>query len=87
MWAADHLGYSELRKVVAAPPTAELEPIREGIAAQVDCPPLPVAGYRVMASTLVHRTIVDCVKYTLSRCNFLHLSPRKLHFVCCTLFG
>ena len=35
-WAADHLGYSELRGVVAAPPSAELEPIREGQEAQTD---------------------------------------------------
>ena len=35
-WAADHLGYSELRSVVAAPPSAELEPIREGEEAQTD---------------------------------------------------
>ena len=35
-WAADNLGYSELRGVVAAPPSAELEPIREGEAAQTD---------------------------------------------------
>ena len=35
-WAADHLGYSELRSVVAAPPSAELEPIREGQDAQTD---------------------------------------------------
>ena len=34
MWAAQHLGYSELARVEAAPPTAELEPIREGVAAQ-----------------------------------------------------
>lgn len=35
-WAADHLGYSELRGVVAAPPSAELEPLREGQEAQTD---------------------------------------------------
>ena len=35
-WAADHLGYTELRGVVAAPPSAELEPIREGEEAQTD---------------------------------------------------
>lgn len=35
-WAADNLGYSELRSVVAAPPSAELEPIREGEEAQTD---------------------------------------------------
>jgi hypothetical protein len=35
VWAAQHLGYSELSRVVAAPPTAELEPLREGVAAQV----------------------------------------------------
>ena len=35
VWAAEHLGYSELTRVVAAPPTAELEPVREGVAAQV----------------------------------------------------
>ena len=35
VWAADHLGYSALRAVEAAPPTAELEPIREGVASQV----------------------------------------------------
>ena len=39
VWASEHLGYSELRRVVAAPPTAELEPIREGVAAQVCCHP------------------------------------------------
>lgn len=27
-WAANHLGYSSLAEVEAAPPTAELEPIR-----------------------------------------------------------
>lgn len=35
VWAAEHLGYSELTRVVAAPPTAELEPVRQGVAAQV----------------------------------------------------
>ena len=35
-WGAGHLGYPELANVVAAPPTAELEPIREGSAAQTD---------------------------------------------------
>ena len=35
VWAAEHLGYGELTRVVAAPPTAELEPVREGVAAQV----------------------------------------------------
>jgi NAD+ synthase (glutamine-hydrolysing) len=35
-WGAEHLGYPELANVVAAPPTAELEPIREGSAAQTD---------------------------------------------------
>ena len=35
-WAADDLGYSELRSIVAAPPSAELEPIREGEEAQTD---------------------------------------------------
>ena len=34
VWASQHLGYSELAHVEAAPPTAELEPIREGVAAQ-----------------------------------------------------
>ena len=37
VWASEHLGYSELQRVVAAPPTAELEPIREGVTPQV-CP-------------------------------------------------
>ena len=31
-----HLGYASLSAVEAAPPTAELEPIREGTAAQTD---------------------------------------------------
>ena len=35
-WGAEHLGCPELANVVAAPPTAELEPIREGSAAQTD---------------------------------------------------
>lgn len=38
VWAAEHLGYSELTRVVAAPPTAELEPVRQGVAAQVKMP-------------------------------------------------
>lgn len=36
VWAAEHLGYSELAKVEAAPPTAELEPIVEGQQPQLD---------------------------------------------------
>ncbi len=35
-WGATQLGYPELAKVVEAPPTAELEPIRPGTAAQTD---------------------------------------------------
>jgi hypothetical protein len=35
VWAADHLGYSELRAVHDAEPTAELEPLREGVPPQV----------------------------------------------------
>lgn len=35
-WGADNLGYPALAMVEAAPPTAELEPIREGIAPQTD---------------------------------------------------
>ena len=35
-WGAQHLGYPELANVVAAPPTAELEPLREGSAAPTD---------------------------------------------------
>jgi hypothetical protein len=35
-WGAQHLGYPELANVEAAPPTAELEPIREGVAPQTD---------------------------------------------------
>ena len=35
-WAAVHLGYPSLDDVEAAPPSAELEPIREGVAAQTD---------------------------------------------------
>jgi hypothetical protein len=35
-WSAVHLGYASLSAVEAAPPTAELEPIREGTAAQTD---------------------------------------------------
>uniref|UniRef100_A0A383W8A4 Glutamine-dependent NAD(+) synthetase n=1 Tax=Tetradesmus obliquus TaxID=3088 RepID=A0A383W8A4_TETOB len=35
-WAAVHLGYPHLAEVEAAPPTAELEPLREGIAPQSD---------------------------------------------------
>ena len=31
-----HLGYTSLGDVEAAPPSAELEPIREGVAAQTD---------------------------------------------------
>lgn len=36
MWAAENLGYRELMRVQAAPPTAELEPIRENVNAQVN---------------------------------------------------
>jgi hypothetical protein len=35
LWAADHLGYAELRAVHGAEPTAELEPLREGEPPQV----------------------------------------------------
>ncbi|KAK9857601.1 hypothetical protein WJX84_007195 [Apatococcus fuscideae] len=35
-WGAEHLGYGELAGVVEAPPTAELEPIREGQEVQTD---------------------------------------------------
>eukprot|EP00891_Asterochloris_glomerata_P006489 jgi/Astpho2/6489/e_gw1.00096.52.1_t len=35
-WAGDNLGYSALKEVVSAPPSAELEPLREGTAAQTD---------------------------------------------------
>lgn len=35
VWAAHNLGYGELMRVQAAPPTAELEPIRENENAQV----------------------------------------------------
>ncbi len=34
-WASVHLGYPSLADVEAAPPTAELEPLREGIKPQV----------------------------------------------------
>ncbi|CAL8465594.1 g5130 [Coccomyxa elongata] len=36
IWAAHNLGYGELMRVQAAPPTAELEPIRENENAQLD---------------------------------------------------
>ncbi len=36
VWAAENLGYGELMRVQAAPPTAELEPIRENVNAQVN---------------------------------------------------
>ncbi|KAL6764256.1 hypothetical protein V8C86DRAFT_3017388 [Haematococcus lacustris] len=36
LWASDHLGYSELRAVYEAEPTAELEPLREGQPPQTD---------------------------------------------------
>ena len=36
VWGALHLGYPSLADVEAAPPTAELEPLREGTAAQTD---------------------------------------------------
>ena len=35
-WGAEHLGYASLSAVEGAPPTAELEPIRAGTAAQTD---------------------------------------------------
>jgi len=35
-WAASHLGYPTLADVERAPPTAELEPLREGQVAQTD---------------------------------------------------
>ena len=35
-WGAVNLGYASLADVVAAAPTAELEPIREGTAPQTD---------------------------------------------------
>jgi NAD+ synthase (glutamine-hydrolysing) len=35
-WGAEHLGYPALREVVKAPPSAELEPLREGAEAQTD---------------------------------------------------
>ena len=53
VWAADHLGYSELHRVEAAPPTAELEPIREGVAAQVE------------SALLVHTVGKDMVHHAL----------------------
>ncbi|KAI8470126.1 MAG: glutamine-dependent NAD(+) synthetase with GAT domain-containing protein [Monoraphidium minutum] len=36
VWGSTHLGYPALAAVEAAPPTAELEPIREGVAPQTD---------------------------------------------------
>ena len=36
MWGAERLGYPSLARVVEAAPTAELEPIRPGVAAQTD---------------------------------------------------
>lgn len=36
-WGAVHLGYQELAGVEEAPPTAELEPLREGVKPQVTC--------------------------------------------------
>lgn len=35
-WGAKNLGYPELANIEAAPPTAELEPIRDGTDAQND---------------------------------------------------
>ncbi|CAG9462919.1 unnamed protein product [Pedinophyceae sp. YPF-701] len=35
-WGAEHLGYPALARVEAAPPTAELEPLREGTPPQTD---------------------------------------------------
>ena len=35
VWGALNLGYPELARVEAAPPTAELEPLREGMVQQV----------------------------------------------------
>ena len=35
-WGAVQLGYPSLAEVEAAPPTAELEPLREGTAPQTD---------------------------------------------------
>ena len=35
VWGASHLGYPELASVEAAPPTAELEPLRGGRVQQV----------------------------------------------------
>lgn len=35
-WAGEHLGYPSLRYVNQAAPTAELEPLREGVAPQTD---------------------------------------------------
>lgn len=36
LWAADNLGYMSLRGISAAPPTAELEPLKDGEIAQTD---------------------------------------------------
>ena len=38
VWGASHLGYAELAAVEAAPPTAELEPLRGGQVQQVGVP-------------------------------------------------
>lgn len=54
-WAADHLGYTELRGVVAAPPSAELEPIREGEEAQTDEQDMGMT-YDVSTSAIVSRS-------------------------------
>lgn len=35
-WGAEHLGYGTLKEIEGAAPTAELEPIREGVAPQLD---------------------------------------------------
>jgi NAD+ synthase (glutamine-hydrolysing) len=46
VWAARALGYSALTRVEAAPPTAELEPVREGVAAQVRRKPCLARAYQ-----------------------------------------
>ncbi len=70
VWAAENLGYSELMRVQAAPPTAELEPVRENVAAQVI---LSQLGTLQSSTTIAQLALPVCLVVWLGCKNLLLL--------------
>ena len=73
-WAADNLGYTELRGVVAAPPSAELEPLREGQEAQTDEQDMGMT-YEVCTDPLVCSCVAGSITY--SKCHSCMQSAQR----------